>query len=262
VSKTRVRNLALPLGLAAAAAILIGIYVISYRNSVTHGAGLVKVMVATRDIPAGTDGSTIAGGGYLTSQTVPRRAVVPGSITSAAPLTSKVTSAEIYQGEQLTLRQFVPIAQGGIFARFSGNQRVVVVPGDPKQLMAGTVSDGDHVDVVATSRYQVNNLERASTRVVLRNLLVLKAAEDNGQSTVSGQPTASATLVMTDKQAQTMSWVLKQAAGWMLVLRPTTRPSNSAPSLDSLWSIYSQGLPRSNAAQQVAGNFPESADAP
>jgi Flp pilus assembly protein CpaB len=248
--------------LAAAAAILIGIYVISYRNSVTHGAGLVKVMVATRDIPAGTDGSTIAGGGYLKSQTVPRRSVVPGSITSASPLTSKVTSAEIYQGEQITLRQFVPIAQGGIFAKFSGNERVVVVPGDPKQLMAGTVSDGDHVDVVATSRYTVNDLQRASARVVLRNLLVLKAAEDNGQSSVSGQQTAAATLVMTDKQAQTMSWVLKQAAGWMLVLRPTNKPRNSAPSLDSLWSIYSQGLPRSSALHQVAGDFPESADAP
>jgi Flp pilus assembly protein CpaB len=248
--------------LAAAAAILIGIYVISYRNSVTHGAGLVKVMVATRDIPAGTDGSTIAGGGYLKSQTVPRRSVVPGSITSASPLTSKVTSAQIYQGEQITLRQFVPIAQGGIFAKFSGNERVVVVPGDPKQLMAGTVSDGDHVDVVATSRYTVNDLQRASARVVLRNLLVLKAAEDNGQSSVSGQQTAAATLVMTDKQAQTMSWVLKQAAGWMLVLRPTNKPRNSAPSLDSLWSIYSQGLPRSSALHQVAGDFPESADAP
>jgi Flp pilus assembly protein CpaB len=248
--------------LAAAASILIGIYVISYRNSVTHGAGLVKVMVATRDIPAGTDGSTIAGGGYLKSQTVPRRSVVPGSITSASPLTSKVTSAEIYQGEQITLRQFVPIAQGGIFAKFSGNERVVVVPGDPKQLMAGTVSDGDHVDVVATSRYTVNDLQRASARVVLRNLLVLKAAEDNGQSSVSGQQTAAATLVMTDKQAQTMSWVLKQAAGWMLVLRPTNKPRNSAPSLDSLWSIYSQGLPRSSALHQVAGDFPESADAP
>ena len=106
MTKTRLRNLALPLGLAAAAAILIGIYVVSYRNSVTHGAGMVKVMVATRDIAAGTDGSTIAGGGYLKSQQVPRRAVVPGSVTSAAPLTSKVTSGQIYKGEQITLRQF------------------------------------------------------------------------------------------------------------------------------------------------------------
>lgn len=262
MTKSRLRNLALPLGLAAAAAILIGIYVVSYRNSVTHGAKLVTVIVATRDIPAGTDGSTIAGGGYLKSQTVPRRAVVPGSVASGAPLTSKVTSTQIYKGEQITLRQFVPIAQGGIFAEFSGNQRVVVVPGDPKQLMAGTVSEGDHVDVVATTRYHVNDLQRASSKVVLRNLLVMKPAEDNGQTTVSGQPTTSATLIMTDKQSQTMSWVLHQATGWMLVLRPTNKPTNSVPSLDTLWSIYSQGLPRGNALHLVAGDFPFSADAP
>jgi hypothetical protein len=67
---------------------------------------------------------------------------------------------------------------------------------------------------------------------------------------------------MTDKQAQAMSWVLEQATGWMLVLRPTNKPSNSGPSLDSLWSVYSQGLPRSSALRQVAGDFPESTDAP
>jgi hypothetical protein len=46
VTKSRLRNLALPLALAALAAILIGIYVVSYRNSVTHGAGLVNLPVA------------------------------------------------------------------------------------------------------------------------------------------------------------------------------------------------------------------------
>ena len=150
MTKSRLRNLALPLALAALATILIGIYVVSYRNSVTHGAGLVNVLVASRDIPAGTDGSTIAGGGYLRSQTVPRRAVVPGSITSAAPLTSKITASTIYRGQQVSLRQFVPESQGGIFAKFSGNERLFVVPGDPNQVLAGTLSDGDRVDVVAT----------------------------------------------------------------------------------------------------------------
>ena len=103
MTKSRLRNLVLPLGLAALAAILIGIYVVSYRNSVTHGAGLVKVIVATRDIPAGTDGSQIAGGGYLKTQTVPRRAVVPGALTSATPLAAKVTSTNIYKGQQVSL---------------------------------------------------------------------------------------------------------------------------------------------------------------
>ena len=259
MTKTRVRNLALPLGLAAAAAILIGIYVISYRNSVTHGAGLVKVMVATRDIPAGTDGSTIAGGGYLKSQTVPRRAVVPGSITSAAPLTSKVTSAEIYQGEQLTLRQFVPIAQGGIFAKFSGNERVVVVPGDPNQMLAGIVEEGDHVDVVTTAKYNVGDLVRATSRVVLRNLLVLKAADASAQPSVGGTPTTTTQLVMTDRQAQTMAWAMKQGS-WFFMLRPTNKPANSSPTVETLFSILGRGLPA--APKQIAGNFPESVDAP
>jgi Flp pilus assembly protein CpaB len=268
VTKSKLRNLALPLTLAGLAAILIGIYVVSYRNSVTHGAGLVKVLTAARDIPAGTDGATIAGGGYLRSQTVPRRAVVPGSITSAAPLTSKITSDTIYRGEQITLRQFVPVTQGGIFARFSGNQRVVVVPGDPNQLLAGTLTDGDHVDVVASVKYEApdlgiaraGNRSRGSSRVVLRNLLVLEAPDGSGKSaSIGGAPTATAKVIMTDRQAQTMAWALVNAK-WMFLLRPTNKPSNSSPSIETLFSTLGRGLP--SAQLQIAGNFPESLDAP
>lgn len=260
MTKSRLRNLALPLGLAALAAILIGFYVVSYRNSVTHGAGLVKVIVATRDIPAGTDGSTIAGGGYLKSQTVPRRALVPGSVTSAASLTSKVTADKIYEGEQITLRQFVPAAQGGIFARFSGNQRLVVVPGDPYQLLAGTIADGDRIDVVVTAKYHFGDLARATSRVALRNLLVVEAPDEAPKgASVGGAPTVSAQVIMTDQQAQTMAWAMKQGT-WLFALRPTNKPTNSRPSIETVFSILGRGLPA--APQQVAGNFPESVDAP
>ena len=51
-------------------------------------------------------------------------------------------------------RQFAPIAQGGVFAKFSGNQRAVSIAGDDNQLLAGTISDGDRVDVVATVHYK------------------------------------------------------------------------------------------------------------
>jgi Flp pilus assembly protein CpaB len=259
VTKSRLRNLALPIGLAVLAAVLVGIYVISYRNSVNHGAGLEKVLVAARDIPAGTDGPSIAGGGYLKAQTVPQRAVVPGSIVSAAPLTSLVASGTIYQGQQVTLRQFKPIAQGGIFASFSGKERVVVVPGDPNQLLAGTVSDGDHVDVVANAKYSVAGLDRATTRVILRNLLVLKAPGGSKSGSVGGAQMATSTLVMTDKQSQTMLWALKNAT-WYLILRPTARPRNSKPSLETLYSFLSRELPaNADTRLRIAGSFPESA---
>lgn len=260
MTTSRLRNVALPLGLAALAAVLIGIYVISYRNSVTRGAGLVKVMVATRDIPAGTDGSTIAGGGYLKTQTVPRRAVVPGSITTAAPLTAKVTADQIYEGQQVTLRQFVPVAQGGIFAKFSGNQRIVIVPGDQNQMLAGTLSDGDRVDVVATAKYHFGDLARATSRVVLRNLLVLKAPDGAVKaSSVGAPPSVTATLIMTDREAQTMAWAMKQAT-WFFALRPTSKPRNSSGTAETLFSILARDLP--SASPQIAGKFPESVDAP
>ena len=95
---------------------------------------------------------------------------------SAAPLTSQVVTDPIYKGEQITLRQFAPAEQGGIFAKFSGKERAIAVLGEPQQLLAGTLSDGDRVDVVATARYKAGGA-RATTRVVLRNLLVLKAPD-------------------------------------------------------------------------------------
>jgi len=264
VTKSRLRNLALPLGLAALAAILIGIYVVSYRNSVTHGASLVKVIVATRDIPAGTDGSTVAGGGYLKSQTVPRRSIVPGAVASATPLTSKVTATQIYKGQQVTLRQFVPATQGGIFGKFSGDQRIISVAGDANQTLAGTLEDGDHVDVVATVKYHIkvngDDLARAATRVVLRNILVLTAPEDAPKSSSVGAPASlTVELVMSDNQAQTMGWVMKGGA-WFFALRPTNKPLNNPPSLETFFKVLGRGLP--NAEGQIVGDFPGSFDAP
>ena len=260
MTKSRLRNLALPIGLAVLAAVLVGLYVISYRNSVNHGADLEKVLVAARDIPAGTDGASVAGGGYLMEQTVPHRAVVPGAIVTAAPLANLVVSGTIYKGEQVTLRQFKPIAQGGIFAKFSGRERVVVVPGDPNQLLAGTASDGDHVDVVANTKYSISGINRATTRVILQNLLVLKAASGSSSGGVGGAQTSTATLVMTDKQSQTMLWALKNAS-WYLVLRPTATPRDSQPSLETLYSFLSRGLPANTDTKiRIAGNFPESVD--
>ena len=244
-----------PVALAVLAAVLIGAYIVSYRNSVTEGAGLVKVMVAARDIPTGTTGATVASGGYLKSESVPRRAVVPGSVVSGAPLTSLVATDPIHKGEQITLRQFGPMTQAGVFAKFSGRERAVALLGEPTQLLAGTVSDGDRVDVIADVQYTLGGLSRASSRVILRNLLVLEAAD--GEVTVASGEKTSTTLVMTDRQAQTMSWAM-QNSKWFLALRPTAHPRNSGPSLETLKTVLGRGMPPARAKKQIAGDFPES----
>ena len=135
------------------------------------------------------------------------------------------------------------------------------MPGEPSQLLAGTVSDGDHVDVVATTKYHVDDLARAASRVVLRNLLVLKAPDGPSAASVAGQATASADIVMTDAQAQTMAWVMKQG-DWFLVLRPTNQPRNSAPTIETIFSFLYRGLPPAQQKSVAARNYKESIDAP
>jgi pilus assembly protein CpaB len=260
VKKSKFRSLLLPVGLAVLAAVLIGVYVVSYRDSVNNGADLVKVYVAAKDIPAGTGGTAIASGDYLTTQTVPRRAVVPGSVVATATLEEQVVADPIYEGEQITLRQFAPKAQGGVFAKFSGNERAIAVLGEPHQLLAGTLKPGDHVDVVATAKYHVGP-NRASTKVVLRDLLVLEApdADDVPADPGSGEQ-VTATLVMTDRQTQTMGWAMKMTT-WFLALRPTDHPRESKAELETLHSFLAKGL-GSDASAEIIGNFPESVDEP
>ena len=62
---------------------------------------------------------------------------------------------------------------------------------------------------------------------------------------------------MTDRQAQTMSWAMKNST-WFLALRPTARPRNSGPSLETLKTVLGRGMAPGKAKRQIAGNFPES----
>jgi hypothetical protein len=62
---------------------------------------------------------------------------------------------------------------------------------------------------------------------------------------------------MTDRQAQTMGWAMKNT-DWFLALRPTSHPRNSSVTLETLKTFLGHALPPDKAAAQIAGDFPES----
>ena len=65
------------------------------------------------------------------------------------------------------------------------------------------------------------------------------------------------TLVMTDRQAQTMGWAMKNST-WFLVLRPTSKPTNSSVELETLKTFLGRALPPEKAAAEISGDFLES----
>jgi Flp pilus assembly protein CpaB len=235
----RAKNIGIAIGLAALAAILTSVYVVNYKRHVQRGEGKVTVLVAARDIPAGTSGADVIDQKMLKEQTVPRKSIVAGAISTPDQLSQYVATQDVYEGEQVSTRRFAPPSEQGIRAQIKGTQRAYQLPGTADQLLAGTIQNGDHVDVVGT--WQVADGTGGNgpivSRVVIRDVLVLRAPEGTASSKVTspGQGGESVQLRVTDAQAQKLLWIQKNGEGngegYFLTLRP---PNNALDSSNTI----------------------------
>jgi pilus assembly protein CpaB len=255
LSRYRLRNALAAGGLALLGALLVLLYVVSYRNDVKKGADLVSVYVAARDIPEGTDGASTTGGGFLKKESVLRRNVVDGAISSPNQISDLAVGQPILAGQQITIRQFHSAAQQGPLANISGNLRAITIPGNDEQLLAGTVKDGDRVDVLANVKYIVKGTgNQVVTRIILRNLLVLKAPGSGSGGGLGGSSTNtnSITFALTDNQAEKLFFAVQNTT-WALILRPVARPSESPESIETMQGLIADGLSSNKVSQLTAG---------
>jgi Flp pilus assembly protein CpaB len=257
----QLRNVMIAVALGLLAAVLTTIYVTNYRKHVQHGAQSVPVLVAAVDIPAGTAGSAIVAGHMLKTESVPRTALVPGAISSPAQIARLATIDQIIAGEQITVRRFGTDQQLGIRAQLKGTLRAIQIAADGNQILAGTLKAGDHVDVVANLKVEAG--QAASTvhydRIVLRNLLVLKAPSFSSKGDVTSSK-YSVMLAVTDAQSSKLMFVVKNAdpngatdGGWALELRPVTNSADSPDNVDSIATVLLDGLSPAERSRIVSG---------
>jgi Flp pilus assembly protein CpaB len=112
---------------------------------------------------------------------------------------------------------------------------------------------GDRVDVVGSWLYPEDSQNHVS-RVVLRDLLVLRAPETNQlQSKIGNDPNSpfSAMLAVTDAQAQKLFW-LTQNGKWSLQMRPVTDAADSPDTYENSGSVLADGL-RPGARRRLTG---------
>jgi pilus assembly protein CpaB len=242
----RAKNIGIAVGLAALAAILTSVYVVNYKRHVQNGEEKVTVLVAAKDIPAGTSGADIMDQKLLREQTVLRKGIVAGAISRPEDLAEYVATQDVYEGEQVSTRRFAPPSEQGIRAQIKGAQRAYQLPGDANQLLAGTVQAGDHVDVVGTWGTGADN-DIIVSRVVLRDLLVLRAPEGESTGTVTSgsQGTESIQLRVTDAQAQKLIWIQKNGVddgeAYYLALRPPANSLDSANTIQNSVTMLTDG---------------------
>ena len=235
----RIRNILIAIGLAFAAMLLVLLYVTNYKRSVQHGATEVPVFVAAHDIAANTAGADIIAKHDLRQITVPQRDVVPGSISSLDQIRSLVLSTPIYAGEQVTVRPFSDVAAQGIRAHLRGTMRAIQLSGDPNQLLASTLHTGDHVDLVANLRINPNSNAYAD-KIVVRNLLVLQAPQENAAAKATGASSTSVILAVSDTWVQRLFFAYHNG-DWSLELRPVITPADGRDRVDTIQSVLGQG---------------------
>jgi Flp pilus assembly protein CpaB len=239
----RVRNIGIAIVLAIVAALLTTFYVTNYKRNVQQGEEMVPVYVAAKNIEIGTSGAELSGDKLLKVEHVPRRSVVPGAISDPDQISESVAVEGIYAGEQISTNRFRAAEEQGIRAQLKGNLRAIQVPGSEGELLVGTLQSGDRVDVLGTWLHPETSQNHWS-RVILRDLLVLKAPETNQlQSKIGSNPNSpfQVMLAMTDAQAQKFWWI-SQNGKWTLQLRPVTDPADSPDSFETSGSLLADGL--------------------
>ena len=253
----RLRNILIAVGLAVVAALLTVFYVSNYKSTVRSDAETVSVLVAAADIPQGMLGQQIIEKKLLTTQEIPRKAIVNGTIAKPEDISGLIATQPIYIGEQVTARRFGPLEAAGVRDSLRGTYRVMQIMGDDAQLLQGVLRPGDHVDFVASIKYPSEDSQKHFSKVVLSDVLVLRTSgEDDSQASVV-DPNGGDGWVMlrlTDAQAQKVYFVYAND-DWWLTLRPGLNDATSpagALIADSV-SILKQGLGRDRAGSRLAG---------
>jgi Flp pilus assembly protein CpaB len=257
----QLRNVVVAVVLGLLAAVLTALYVTNYRKHVQHGAQSVGVLVATVDIPSGTSGSSIVAEHLLKTVTVPRDALIPGAISSPDQIARLVSTDEILSGEQVSTRRFGNSQELGVRAQLKGTLRAIQVSAaNPNQVLAGTLRAGDHVDLVANIKAEGDANSVHFDRIVIRNLLVLKAPApvDAKAGSIANQATESVMLAVRDSQSATFYYAVKNSdpnyssdGGWALELRPVGNAADSATDVQDWKTVIFNGI---TAAQKAKLN--------
>lgn len=237
----RLRNIVIAVVLAAFAALLTMMYVTSYEKRVQNGEEDVSVLVATSDIPAGTSGAAAVS--RVEERMVAQRNVAPGAVSDKGQLEEFVVSEPIYAGEQVSRQRFSSSTEIGVRSSLTGNMRAVALAGDSVQLLSGTLKAGDRVDLVASLKSNPDE-DTWATRVVLRDIEVLKPAGSNGNKQLDNaarRGQLSVLLVVSDTQVQKLFHV-QQHGKWTLQLRPVVDAVDSPESLETTPTILRDGL--------------------
>lgn len=226
---------ALAVGCALAAGIILLIALSQYRQSVSAANRQVSVLVSTGSIQKGTSGDLIAAQRLYKPTPVLAKDLSTGALTNAAALSGEVAVQNILPGQQLTAADFVP-STSGVVGQLTPGQRAVSVALDSEHGLVGEVQPGDHVDVYGAFNGGGGSGASSGTvvKLLIPNALVLKTP-DSSSGVGGGSTNGTVVLAVNNSQVGTLAYAAEAGKVW-LALRPggASNPSQSLTTYNSV----------------------------
>jgi len=242
------------------AAVILVAYLHRYRDSVRNSGVPVTILVAKGLIEKGTSGDIIASSDLYQVSTLPKGEVADGAITDPASLKGRVTTADIFPGEQLTAANLETGGATSMANRITGDERAVTVPIDVAHGMVGEISAGDHVDIYGGFNVKKLNAdgtpdtaaaERPVLKLLVADVLVLEAPDSGSNGIGASGGKSQLTLRMNDQQAATTAFSADNGILWAF-LRPKVNADTTSPDIVSLETVLF-GVPSVAVVKSLGG---------
>lgn len=162
------RNLMIAAALGFVGILLTTSYIKGQRAELSRGKQEVKVLIAKKDIPAGTSAKTLSDGGYVDVTTVLREDAPPQALHDVKDVAKLTLSETVYEGEYITAHKFEVTSGLNPTEQIKGTERFMAVALNAVSSTNGLIKPGDHIDIMRGG----GGDEAVASYVVARDVIV------------------------------------------------------------------------------------------
>ena len=228
--QTLVIPIALLLAVMAAAGVVL--YTMNVKEEATTGGPTSTVVVASVDVPTGTELDPLIEQGKLVEQEIPKNYIVPGAVGSLEELQGTTVSQPLLEGEQILASRIAELGsvKGGTIGIPEGFSAFTIEL-RPEQTVANVLNRGDHVRVFAT--FAEKSGARASV-ALLPDVEVLAVSSEGDPESQQAATNQLVTLAVTADDAAKLA-LFGQDTGslWLNLLPPDAGNDIPAPFTDT-----------------------------
>lgn len=224
LSSSRGGAIALGIGAALLAGILLLVYLNRYTSSVDAANEPTPVLVAKNLIAVGTSGTVIANKDLYQSASIPKEDVKVGAIADPAYLNGRVALVDIFPGQQITTADLSAGTTDALPTKITGKERAVAIPVDEARGLVGHVANGDHVDIYLG----IGSQEGGLLTLLAPNISILVAPGTQTDTQSAANSSNIVVLKAPARVAQRLAFASDAGDLWFL-LRPQAGAKNPPP---------------------------------